>query len=90
MYDRPNIQKRRLARAVAFASLPALGGAGVAAQAQGDGDNFARLEEVVVTASRRSETVTTSTPAASTDFCSTAGEGYCAVPRKRRERGVKP
>ncbi len=57
MYDRPNIQKRRLARAVAFASLPALGGAGVAAQAQGDGDNFARLEEVVVTASRRSETV---------------------------------
>lgn len=57
MYDRPNLQKRQLARAVAFASLPALGGVGALAQAQDSADGFARLEEVVVTASRRSESV---------------------------------
>ena len=40
--------------------------------------------------SRRSDTVTTSTPDARIASPSTAGEGYCAVPRNRRDVGSKP
>ena len=40
--------------------------------------------------SRRSETVTTSEPAASTARARMAGDGYCAVPRNRRDFSSVP
>ena len=55
MQFRPTLTKKRLARAVSLASLPVAAFAAQPVLAQDDG--VARLEEVVVTASRRNETV---------------------------------